>query len=199
MEPIGAWVPLDTCANASRTLKDAEECDRLQYNAGMWCNCRITFISIEHVCLYRKAVYYLPSSYYFSDTCISRSIIHATLTAAYTLAIKKCIESYDTAYSDCLKRGANMCLSPQQDFTMNYTYTMHLSIVWWPPTMQQLIVTSFLHNIYCSERLEYFCILKSCWRWSCASDGLRSSVTDRYLFLNYICLSLCLLLMHDLF
>ena len=105
---------------------------------------------------------------------------------------KKCIESYDTAYSDCLKRGANMCLSPQQDFTMNYISTMYLSILYWPPTIQKLIDTYFLHDIHCSERLEYFCILKSCWRWSCASDGLRSSVTDRYLFLNYICLSICL-------
>ena len=33
-------------------------------SATMRCNCRITFISIEHVCLYRKAAYFLPSSNY---------------------------------------------------------------------------------------------------------------------------------------
>jgi len=103
-----------------------------------------------------------------------------------------CIASYDTACSDCLKWGANMCLCPPQDFTMNYTYTVYLSIVCWPPTMQQLIDTSFLHVIYCSERLDYFCILKSCWTWGCASDGLRSSATNGCLFLNYICLSISL-------
>jgi hypothetical protein len=103
-----------------------------------------------------------------------------------------CIVWYDTAYSDCLKRGANMCLCPPQDFTMNYTYTIYLSISYSPPTIQQLIHNYFLHAIHCSERLEYFCILKSCWWWSCASNGLRSSATDGYLFLNYICLSICL-------
>jgi len=101
-----------------------------------------------------------------------------------------CIASYDTTYSDCMKRGVNMCICPPQDFTMNYIYTMYLSILYWPPTIQLLIDTYFLHAIHCSKQLEHFGIFKSYWRWSCGSDGLRSSATDGYVFLNYICLSI---------
>jgi len=77
-------------------------------------------------------------------------------------AIIMCIASHDTAYRDCLKRGANMCMCPLQEFTMNYTYKMYLSILYCPNIIQQLIDTSILHAIHCKERLEYFCILKSC-------------------------------------
>ena len=41
-----------------------------------------------------------------------------------------------------------------------------------------------LHDIHCSERLEHFCNLKSYGLRSCASDGLRRSADDGYLFLN---------------
>ena len=154
----------------------------------MWCNCihqhRAWMFKPEGSVLpslIQLLLWYMHISQYYSchpDCC-------------WYPCDKNCIESNDTAYSDCLKRGANMCLSPQQDFTMNYIPTMYLSILYWPPTIQKLIDTSLLHDIHCSERLEYFCILKSCWQWSCASDGLRSNVTDRYLFLNCICLSIC--------
>ena len=92
-----------------------------------------------------------------------------------------CIASYGTANSDCLKGGANMCLCPLHECTMNYAYTMYLPIWYCPTIIQQLIGTSFLHAIHFSERLEYFCMLKSCLRWSCATYG--------YIFLNYISLS----------
>jgi hypothetical protein len=97
-----------------------------------------------------------------------------------------CIASYDTANSDCLKGGANMCLCPLQECTMNYSYKMYLPILYCPTIIQQLIGTSFMHAIHFSERLEYFCMLKSCLRWSCASDEIRSSATYGYIFLNYI-------------
>ena len=93
------------------------------------------------------------------------------------------IALYDTVYSDCLKWGANMCLCPLQECTMNFSYTMYISILYCPSIIQQLFGTYVLHDIHRSDRLEYFCNLKS--------YGLRSSADDGYLFLNYICLSIC--------
>jgi len=100
-----------------------------------------------------------------------------------------CIASYGTANSDCLKGGGGACA-----LCMRARWTTHIRCIY-QSYIAHLLYSNwsallfFMLFILASD-WNSFTMLKSCWRWSCTSDEIRSSATYRYLFLNYIGLSI---------
>ena len=66
--------------NGCRAIVHTGWCNPSRYDAGMYCNCEITIISVAHVCVYPKASYCALSSTFHPELCISYGINHVDLT-----------------------------------------------------------------------------------------------------------------------